>query len=84
MIVNKDDYVQWKTSPVTEVYIQALTEEIQSVVASLVMSAGLSPTEDRYKAGQIRGMQHFLEWEPQFPEEENTDESESLRPQGSY
>lgn len=69
MEINKDDWYSWKNSPVTKKVFEAIIEEIQNEVASLVSFAGLSQTEDRYKAGKIKGLQLLIDWEPDFPKE---------------
>jgi len=81
MEVSKSDFIQWRDSFVTEQFKQAMIEEIEGKVSSLVRFAGDNPNQDKFNAGFIQGVQWLLDWEPHFIDEEGNseDESESSR-----
>lgn len=74
--VNKDDYFGWRHHPVTEAFMQAMREQIDSEMASLVVSAGDNPLNDKSKVGRIDGLRWLVDWEPIFTQKEVNDEDD--------
>jgi len=69
-LINKADFVQWRDSYVTEKFKEAMIQEIESKVASLVRFAGDNPNQDKFNAGFIQGVQWLVDWEPEFIDDE--------------
>lgn len=78
MEYTKDDFISWRSNPVTLGFLDEVLKEMNNSVADLINNAGINPGHDRYEAGRIAGLKWLPEWQPNFPEEEE-DESTSSR-----
>jgi len=76
MEVTKADYVQWRTDPVTKMFVEEMLVLVDSEIANLLMQAGLNPLADRHRVGRIDGLKEVAEWEPDFREDKDGIDSE--------
>ena len=67
--MNKQDYLDWKRHPVTQVMLDSLHNNISSLCTELGVIAGKDPLEDRFKAGYILACRDVLDI--QFEENAN-------------
>ena len=67
--MNKADFIDWKSSPVTQVIFSQLEQRIRSLQEILGNSAGLDPLQDREFVGAIKAYYDMLN--PEWEEEEN-------------
>lgn len=81
MNYNKDDFIAWRSNPVTQNFLETVVEEMNASVADLVIRAGVDPASDRFHCGKIEGLRWLTDWQPNFPEEEDTDEFGDSRTQ---
>lgn len=58
--MTKDDFLDWKSHPVTKAVFAALTARITNVQEELGFVAGENPTQDRYRTGAIQGYRDVL------------------------
>ena len=58
--MNKEDFVNWKSSPVTREVFKSLEHKIEELSDDLSQIAGRDPLEDRFKAGAIAGYRDLL------------------------
>ena len=54
MQVTKEEFVQWKESPVTKAVYEVIDSRIQDAQEILGNTAGDDPVADRYLVGMIR------------------------------
>jgi phage baseplate assembly protein W len=52
----KQEFVDWKKNPITKKVFDSLKEIEQSMTESLVTSAGVDPSQDRYFSGYIAAL----------------------------
>lgn len=58
--MNKTEYVDWKSNPVTEEVFEELSQRVEGLKAELAGSAGLDPLFDRFRAGAIQAFTDVL------------------------
>lgn len=68
-MITKSQYVDWKSSPVTQELMQNIVEAVEENVAILVRRRSSEPLDDQYIKGYVRGVQAAIEWEPELVEE---------------
>jgi hypothetical protein len=68
--MTKSDFVDWKTSPVSQLFFKSVNENIKGLELELGLSAGIDPLSDRTKVGAIRAYRDVLEMD--WFEEDNT------------
>jgi hypothetical protein len=61
MQVTKDEFQQWKDSPVTEEVLELICDRIEDAKEILAASAGNDPLNDRFYVGMIRALREVLE-----------------------
>ncbi len=54
MVITKNDFIDWKSNPVTKAVMNELDARIQAVAGTLADSAGLDPLNDRFRVGYIQ------------------------------
>jgi hypothetical protein len=59
-----DDYYAWRKHPVTEQFMESAVESINSMVESLVLTAGDDPKLDARRRGEIAGLKWLFDWVP--------------------
>ena len=59
--MTKDDFISWKTSPVTKEVFSGLRERIADIKEVLAESAGLNPLTYREYVGAIKAYTDMLE-----------------------
>lgn len=74
--MNKEDFIAWRSNPITEEFLEAILIEMDNLIADLAVSAGNDPSTDRYRCGAIQGLRFLADWQPIFDREE-TEEDES-------
>jgi len=52
-VVTKDEWIQWKSSPITKAFFEAAAYRIQDAKDILGMSAGFDSTSDNFYRGFI-------------------------------
>jgi hypothetical protein len=60
--MTKEDWLVWKSDPITKMFYEACEERIEDAKELLVNSAGLEPTQDNFYRGFVyayREMQDF-------------------------
>lgn len=83
--MNKDDFIGWRTSIATQEFRESVVAELDNLIADLVNTAGNDPLEDKYRRGQIVGLQWLLDWTPKFIIEESEEDGiDSEGTQDSY
>lgn len=60
MKVSKDEFQQWKGSPVTEEIFEEIQQRIDDAKEILGQSAGLNPEQDRLLCGMILAYNEIL------------------------
>lgn len=53
MDISKEEFDEWKTHPVTQVFLLKLRNEAEQVMLGLANDAGVDPQNDRYRCGKI-------------------------------
>ena len=63
--MTKEEFVDWKSNPVTREVIKSLNYKIDELSYLLSSSAGVNPIEDRFKAGAIAAYRDLtlIAWE---------------------
>ncbi len=59
-MVNKEEFVDWKSNPVTQAVFSSIAERINEVARDLASSAGLDQSKDRFKCGMVHAFQELL------------------------
>lgn len=59
-MITKDEFLDWKRSPVTIAIFSSMVERINDGAKELAGSAGVNPLEDRFKCGMIRAYQEVM------------------------
>ena len=74
MSFTREDYLAWRGNPVTQQLQTEMEDQIDLVIASLLMSAGEVPYKDSKLAGEVKGLKFLVEWVPtvEEPEEKET------------
>lgn len=54
MVITKNDFIDWKSNPVTKAVMNELDARIQAVAGLLADSAGLDSLNDRFRVGYIQ------------------------------
>jgi hypothetical protein len=52
----KSEFADWKTHPITKRVFEGLREQEQIQLEQLAVSAGVEPTDDRFKVGYIAAL----------------------------
>ena len=68
-MITKNQYVEWKSTEVTQQMEQDITEAVEVAAAEILVRRQSDPLDDQYLKGFIRGVQAATEWEPEFEEE---------------
>lgn len=58
--MTKDDFVNWKNSPVTKEIFIRIQQNVERLKEELSESAGINPINDRFKSGAIAGYNDLL------------------------
>jgi hypothetical protein len=74
-MVSKEEYLDWKNSPVTEELARDLKQGIEGVVGILISRREHQPTDDQYLKGWIKGLVDALEWTPEIKQEEEEEDA---------
>lgn len=56
MQITYDDYIMWKSHPVTEAIKASYVERIEEIKSELAGSAGVDSLHDRFRAGYIQAI----------------------------
>jgi hypothetical protein len=67
--LNKQDFVDWKRHPVTQVVFSQLQERVQNLYEMLGSSAGQDPVQDSQFVGGIKAYKDMLDIEYDVEEE---------------
>lgn len=59
--VSKEDFIDWKSSPVTQAVFSVVEERIYDAMDILSATAGNDPVADRYLVGMIRAFKELQE-----------------------
>lgn len=59
--MNRKDFIDWKTSPITKALFAALARNIEGLQSELGASAGENPRLDAIKVGAIRAYQDVID-----------------------
>ena len=59
-MVTREEYLDWKRNPVTQALFSSIAERINDGAKDLASSAGLNPSEDRFKVGMIAAFGEVL------------------------
>ena len=59
--MNKQDFIDWKSSPITKALFRALEGNIQGLQNELGYTAGLNARDDGIKVGAIQAYKDVLE-----------------------
>lgn len=62
MVINRSDFSNWLSDPVTKAYKVALAESIGEVKEILASSAGLDSNEDNFRRGYIVALNDALQF----------------------
>lgn len=73
--MTKSDFISWRSNPITEEFLEVTIEEMDSIIAALVESAGNDSSVDRYRCGIIQGLRALVDWKPIFDKEEIEDDA---------
>jgi len=58
--LNKQDFIDWKRHPVTQVIFSQLSERVRLLQESLGDTAGENPLSDRFSVGAIQAYKDML------------------------
>lgn len=67
--MNKQDFVDWKRHPVTQVVFSQLQERVQNLYEMLGSSAGKDPAQDSQFVGAIKAYKDMLDIEFEVAED---------------
>ena len=59
--MNRQDFIDWKTSPITHALFNALEQRIEGLKEELSYGAGESPRTDAIKVGAIQAFRDVME-----------------------
>ena len=71
--MTKNDFIDWKRHPVTQVMFAQLGKRIQEIYEILGEQAGLNPLRDRELVGAVKAYQDIINIEPEDTEETQND-----------
>ena len=75
MEVSKEEFVEWRQSPVTKQFLEFVRKQISEAKEALAETAGLDPLQDRHLVGGIDALKDVLEWNP--VQQDQTQEKET-------
>jgi len=61
--MNRQDFVDWKNSPITKALFLALTNNVEGLKEELASSAGVDTRADAVKVGAIQAFRDVLDTE---------------------
>ncbi len=61
MVITKDEFILWKSSPVTNEVFGIINERIQDAKEVLAKQAGIDSREDGFYCGMIHALREILE-----------------------
>jgi len=67
--MTKEDFYDWKASPVTQAVFASLREIEETIKETLATSAGVNPEQDREHVGYIKALRDFYLMKPEDTEE---------------
>lgn len=59
-MISKEDFIQWKSEPVTKRIMELITEKIKSGMEELSYCAGSDPITDRERVGKLAAFRDVL------------------------
>jgi hypothetical protein len=72
-LFEKNEYLDWRNSPVHEEFLKEVLERIDDDLAELGRNAGENPQHDRKLVGRIEGLKQLVDWVPTIEEELTND-----------
>ena len=73
-MVNKSDFIQWRDSEITKVFIEELREAAEGTAQELLTRETSNYDRDQFLKGFLKAIDQVIGWRPEFIEE-NRDES---------
>jgi len=70
-VIVDSQYKDWRSHPVTQLFLDEIIEHIEVEMAALATGAGMNPTADRFAVGKIAGLTLLADWKPQLVEDTN-------------
>ena len=70
-MVDKQDFLEWRDSPVTEELKKNLQEAVEGIASRILTRQESNPMDDQFLKGLMRGLTETLEWVPDLREEQN-------------
>jgi hypothetical protein len=67
-LFSKDEYLDWRNSPVHEAFLEEILEMINNELTYLSHNAGENSLNDRKRVGRIEGLKELADWEPTIEE----------------
>lgn len=65
MIISKDEFLQWRLQPITQIFFDQIKSDLEGVKEILSRSAGINPTEDNYYRGLCKALYEILDLTPE-------------------